>query len=78
MVELSPPPVFLDGRKTRQHCSSLRRPPPAQPTISGQLRALEENLGEKLFIRQGRRLVLSDIGQVVYRYARRSSLSAAN
>ena len=47
-------------------CEDLRL---AQPTISGQLRALEENLGEKLFIRQGRRLVLSDTGQVVYRYA---------
>jgi LysR family transcriptional activator of nhaA len=33
------------------------------------LRALEENLGEKLFARQGRRLVLTEAGQVVYRYA---------
>jgi LysR family transcriptional activator of nhaA len=41
----------------------------AQPTISGQLRALEESLGEKLFVRQGRRLVVTEIGQVVYRYA---------
>jgi len=47
-------------------CEELRL---AQPTISGQLRALEENLGEKLFARQGRRLVLTDSGQVVYRYA---------
>jgi LysR family transcriptional activator of nhaA len=47
-------------------CEELRL---AQPTISGQLRALEENLGEKLFIREGRRLVLTEIGQVVYRYA---------
>jgi LysR family transcriptional activator of nhaA len=47
-------------------CEELRL---AQPTISGQLRALEENLGEKLFARQGRRLVLTEAGQVVYRYA---------
>jgi LysR family transcriptional activator of nhaA len=47
-------------------CEELRL---AQPTISGQLRALEESLGEKLFARQGRRLVLTDSGQVVYRYA---------
>jgi len=47
-------------------CEELRL---AQPTISGQLRALEESLGEKLFTRQGRRLVLTDMGQVVYRYA---------
>jgi LysR family transcriptional activator of nhaA len=41
----------------------------AQPTISGQLKALEEALGEKLFERTGRRLVLTDVGRVVYRYA---------
>ena len=41
----------------------------AQPTISGQIRALEDQLGEKLFQRSGRNLVLTDIGRVVYRYA---------
>lgn len=41
----------------------------AQPTISGQIRLLEESLGEKLFRRSGRRLVLTDVGQVVFRYA---------
>ena len=41
----------------------------AQPTISGQLRTLEEYLGERLFNRVGRGLVLTDVGQVVYRYA---------
>jgi LysR family transcriptional activator of nhaA len=47
-------------------CEELRL---AQPTISEQLRVLGENLGEKLFARQGRRLVLTETGQVVYRYA---------
>lgn len=41
----------------------------AQPTISGQIRALEETLGEKLFGRQGRNLVMTEFGKVVYRYA---------
>ena len=41
----------------------------AQPTISGQIRALEHQLGEKLFQRSGRNLVLTEIGRVVYRYA---------
>jgi LysR family transcriptional regulator, transcriptional activator of nhaA len=41
----------------------------AQPTISGQLRMLEESLGEKLFTRAGRGLALTEVGQVVYRYA---------
>lgn len=41
----------------------------AQPTISGQIRLLENVLGEKLFDRVGRSLVLTDTGRSVYRYA---------
>ena len=41
----------------------------AQPTLSGQLRLLEESLGEKLFYKSGRGLALTETGQVVYRYA---------
>ncbi|MDX2194575.1 MAG: LysR family transcriptional regulator [Gemmatimonadales bacterium] len=40
-----------------------------QPTISGQIRALETALGERLFDRKGRSLVLTEIGHVAYRYA---------
>ncbi|MGW8180259.1 MAG: LysR family transcriptional regulator, partial [bacterium] len=41
----------------------------AQPTISAQLRTLEEALGEKLFERAGRTLNLTETGYLVYRYA---------
>ena len=41
----------------------------AQPTISGQLRTLENAFSEKLFVRSGRHLVLTEMGQTVYRYA---------
>ena len=41
----------------------------AQPTISAQLRTLEEALGEKLFERTGRTLNLTETGHLVYRYA---------
>ena len=41
----------------------------AQPTISGQLRVLEDNLGEKLFKKAGRGLALTELGHVVFRYA---------
>lgn len=41
----------------------------AQPTVSTQIRMLEDSLGEKLFARQGRNLVLTDVGREVYRYA---------
>ena len=47
-------------------CDRLRL---AQPTISGQLRRLEEALGEKLFVKAGRGLALTDVGRVVYQYA---------
>ncbi len=57
--------VARTGSITRA-CQELRL---AQPTISSQLRALEESLGEKLFTRAGRRLVLTEVGQMVYRYA---------
>lgn len=41
----------------------------APPTISAQIGRLEGALGEKLFSRSGRRLVLTETGQVVFRYA---------
>ncbi len=41
----------------------------AQPTISGQIRELENALGEKLFTRVGRNLALTETGQLVQRYA---------
>ncbi|HEU4954620.1 MAG TPA: transcriptional activator NhaR [Gemmatimonadales bacterium] len=40
-----------------------------QPTVSSQLRTLEEAFGEKLFERRGRGLVLTEMGTVVFRYA---------
>jgi LysR family transcriptional activator of nhaA len=41
----------------------------AQPTVSAQIRMLEDALGEPLFRREGRRLVLTDVGQLARRYA---------
>ena len=38
-------------------------------TISGQLRDLEESLGKKLFGREGRNLVLTETGRMVFSYA---------
>ena len=40
-----------------------------QPTISKQVGDLEDALGEQLFDRTGRRLVLTNLGRVVYAYA---------
>lgn len=41
----------------------------SQSAVSGQIRALENSLGEKLFVKSGRRLMLSETGRMVYRYA---------
>ena len=41
----------------------------SQPAVSAQIRDLEQALGEKLFARSGRGLVLTEAGRVVYRYA---------
>jgi LysR family transcriptional activator of nhaA len=39
------------------------------PTISAQLRSLEESLGQRLFARSGRRLILTEPGRLVLSYA---------
>jgi LysR family transcriptional activator of nhaA len=41
----------------------------AQPTISGQLAIFEQAVGEKLYYKDGRKLVLSDTGRTIFRYA---------
>lgn len=41
----------------------------SQSAVSSQIRQLEDALGTKLFVRTGRRLALTDTGQVVLRYA---------
>jgi len=41
----------------------------AQPTLSSQIRKLERSLGAPLFERAGRSMVLTEMGQMVYRYA---------
>ena len=40
-----------------------------QPTISTQIKSLEESLNQRLFERKNRRLLLTDIGKVVLDYA---------
>lgn len=41
----------------------------SQSALSGQIRQLESRIGEPLFRREGRRLVLTDTGQLVLSYA---------
>jgi LysR family transcriptional activator of nhaA len=41
----------------------------AQPTLSSQIQKLEKSMGMNLFDRVGRSMVLTETGQMVYRYA---------
>lgn len=41
----------------------------SQPTISSQIRSLEDAFGERLLARVGRTVVPTEMGQLVYRYA---------
>jgi LysR family transcriptional regulator, transcriptional activator of nhaA len=47
-------------------CEELALSP---PTISAQLRTLEERLGEKLLVKSGRTLVPTEVGRLVFSYA---------
>lgn len=42
----------------------------AQPVVSAHVKALSEKFGARLFIRQGRRISLTEEGQRIYRWAR--------
>ena len=57
--------VARTGSLTRA-CEELALSP---PTVSAQLRTLEERLGEKLLVKSGRTLVPTEAGRVVYTYA---------
>ncbi len=57
--------VVRTGSLTRA-CEELALSP---PTISAQLRTLEERLGEKLLTKSGRMLVPTEVGRLVYSYA---------
>ncbi len=60
---------FWTAAKEGSIARASRRLLLAQPTISGQIRQLEESLGDKLFRKSGRNLELTDFGRMVYRYA---------
>jgi len=57
--------VSRHGNLTRASAELLLTP----QTVSTQIRSIENSLGAKLFSREGRRLVLTDVGHAVYRYA---------
>lgn len=57
--------IVREGSVTRA-AEALRL---AQPTLSTQLRRLEESLGERLMERRGRSIALTEAGRIAFRYA---------
>jgi LysR family transcriptional activator of nhaA len=49
--------------------AAARRLRLAQPTVSAQIRRLEKTIGADLFRRDGKRLALTETGELVHRYA---------
>ena len=78
MAQLPPSALLLDGVHEGSVARAAEQLRLAQPTVSGQIRALEQALGEKLFTRSGRHLVPTDVGRIVYRYADEISRSVAS
>lgn len=49
--------------------AASRRLGVAQPTVTAQIQALEDELDEQLFLRRGKRVELTDAGRTVYEHA---------
>jgi LysR family transcriptional activator of nhaA len=60
---------FWVAAKERSVTKAAKRLRLAQPTVSEQIRTLEEALGAQLFVRSGRELELTDMGRVAMSYA---------
>ena len=62
--------IFLVAAETLNFTRAAERLGLSQPSISQHIRALEEHFCERLFIRQGRSLILSDAGRALIPLAR--------
>ncbi len=58
--------VFLVAAETLNFTQAAERLHMSQPSVSQHIRALEKHFEEELFIRQGRSLILSDAGRVLF------------
>ena len=60
--------TVVDKRSFSQAAEELEI---SQPAVSFQIRSLEERLGHRLLDRTGRRVSVTEAGEIVYRYAKR-------
>ncbi|MEW5725842.1 MAG: LysR family transcriptional regulator [Thermodesulfobacteriota bacterium] len=63
--------IFFHAADTLNFSQAAARLNVTQPAVSAQIRVLEENVGVKLFARLGKKLVLTEAGEVLLGYTRR-------
>ncbi|MCB2189179.1 MAG: LysR family transcriptional regulator [Deltaproteobacteria bacterium] len=63
--------TFFHAAQTLNFSQAAERLNVTQPAVSAQIRKLEEDLGVKLFARLGKRLVLTEPGEVLLAHARK-------
>lgn len=62
---------FLEVAKLQSFSRAAEKLYRTQPAISAQVRLIEQECGEKLFDRSGKRVLLTPAGEILFRYAQR-------
>ena len=70
-MELDQVAAFLEVARLQSFSRAAEKLYRTQPAISAQIRALEEEFGQKLFDRLGRRIFLTPSGEVLFEYGER-------
>ncbi len=69
MINLNQLRVFHEAARCQNFSQAARTLCVTQPAITGQIRALEAGLGLRLFKKRGRRMVLSEVGALLFQHA---------
>ena len=69
MAQLPASLLFLDRSAQRRRCGACESLRLAPSTVSAQIHSLEDQLGLELMRRSGKRLMASEAGELVFRYA---------
>ena len=65
-MELRALRYFVEVVKQKSFTGAAEQMFVTQPTISKMVKALEDEIGSPLLLREGRQMVLTDAGQIVY------------
>jgi len=71
MVNFNQLRAFWEVARTNSFSKAAQSLFVTQPAVSAQIRALEENMGLKLFRKRGRQVVLTEAGSELFQYAHR-------